>query len=223
MAKDKKDKKIKIGEVWLEGVRLSFADLWQAKKFSNKPEDQDKKARYKANFLLPKDNSLQGKHLGKKMPALIALKKAKEAVLREWDPNFNMKKLKAAAHCVRDGDEETWDGYEGHFYLSSTNTTAPVVVNQMREPLKESSGMPYSGCYVNAIVELYVQKPGTNDDGSPRPLRVNGSLKAVQMKAKGDAFGAEPIDPMEGFDDISGEEGGDYDGDDDDDDGDDLV
>ena len=142
------------------------------------------------------------------MSALIALKNAKEAVLREWDASFDPKKLKAAAHCVRDGDEETWDGYEGHYYVSSTNTTKPVVVDQMRQPLLESSGRPYSGCYVNGIVELYVQKPGKNDDGTPRPLRVNASLKAVQMKADGEAFGAEPVDPMAAFEDISGEEGG---------------
>jgi hypothetical protein len=209
-----KEKKVRIGEVFIAGARLSFADLWTPKKFSNDPKDADKKARFKANFLLPKDNTVMGKWKGKTMPALIALKKAKEAVLHEWDPKFDPRKLKEDAHCVRDGDKsgvvEVYDGYEGQYYVSSTNTTAPVVVDQVRKPLLESSGRPYSGCYVNGIVELYVQKPGKNDDGTPRPLRVNASLKAVQMKADGEAFGAQAIDPMKGFEDISGEEGGDY-------------
>lgn len=190
-----------IGEVFLKNVRLSFPDLFEPKTFKNK-DGSESKPRYGCSFLLPKDNSAVGKYPGpegKTMPALIALKKAKEAVLLEYDSKFDFKKLKAANHCVRDGDEERYDGYENMFYVSCGNPKQPVLVDELRKKIEQSSGKLYGGCYVNAIVRLWVQKPGKNDDGTPRPLRVNCSVEAVQHWEDGEAFGRKPIDPTKGF------------------------
>lgn len=214
---------VDVGEVFLRKVRLSFWDGFRPKTFKNE-DGSESSPRYGANFLLPKDNSAVAKYpgpKGKEMPALVALKKAKLAILKKHDPNFDPKKLKPQYHCVRDGDQETYDGYEDHYYVSSGNTQKPVIVDTVRtRELTEADGRPYSGCYVNAIVRLWVQKPGKNKDGSPRPMRVNASLEAVQFAGDGEQFGRKRVDPNDAFEDLEGDEIGD---DDDDGDDDDLV
>ncbi len=224
---DKKPKKADVGEVFLRCVRLSFAeDIWRPKTFRNK-DGSESIPRFSCNFLINKKNPGKAKYLGKQMPMMEALKRAKKAALQKkfGERDGLKKKVKPENHCVRDGNLEDWDGYEDHWFISASNKTAPGIVDISKRPLKESDGRPYSGCYVNAIVRLWAQPPGTAADGSPIPLRVNGSLEAIQFLKDGERFGATPVDTDTAFDDESeeyGEEFGD-DGEDDDDDDDDIL
>lgn len=185
-----------LGEVRLKNVRLSFANLFEPQQgIMDEATGKRGEPKYNCSFLIPKDTA-DGKAI------MAALKKAsaevKEAKWGKNQPNLKPEKL-----CVRDGDLEAYDGYAGHFYVSSSNSRQPVLVDRDRSPLQKESGKLYSGCYVNAIVRIWAQD---NQYGK----RVNASLEAVQFLRHGEAFGAKPVDAMKAFDDeTEGAENGD--------------
>jgi len=222
-------KKESVGKVTLLNVRASFLALFTPD--SRTQDDGTIRETWKGNFFIPKDNPniVSAIYLGKRMTAMEALKKAGAAAREsKWGAESAAKKwpkLKADRVYLRDGDEETWDGYAGQHYISSNSpvTERPSVITNRKdgagnwieaEPGKKNA--PYSGCYVNAVIEVWVQD---NKHGK----RLNCKLKAVQFFRDGDAFSANvPVDVNEEFtDDMAGTEGsigGDFEADDDDDD-----
>jgi hypothetical protein len=150
-------------------------------------------------------------------------KAADEAKAKKWGSNpKDWPKLKPEKICLRDGDLEDYDGYEGMLYVSSNSpsTRPPQVVTNRRDSKTGSwleagpgqKGSPYSGCYVNAVVRLWAQD---NKHGK----RINASLEVVQFLRDGEAFGAAPVNADDKFtDDMVGDVadiGDDDDGDDD--------
>lgn len=85
--------------------------------------------------------------------------------------------------CLRDGDNKEYDGYAGMMYVTSRNKARPIVVDRRCNPVTEADGLVYSGCYVNARVELWAQD---NANGK----RINAKLLGIQFVRDGDAFGA---------------------------------
>lgn len=200
------------GRVTLLNVRLSFADIWRPKTFK-RPDGSESAPKFSANGLIDKEKEAAGeikaKYKGKIMPVLQALKAAKhDAMVKKLgsDEKAEKSKVKPENYCVRDGDLENWDGYEGNYYISASNSKAPGIVGKDKRKLTEADGIPYSGCYVNMVVTMWCQLPGKNDDGSPKPMGVFGSLEAIQYKGPGEAFGAKPVDTDEVFEDISDED-----------------
>ena len=220
------------GKVTLLNVRLSFANLYEPNK--QKQDDGSVKENWKANFLIPKEEAakMEGVFKGKKMPILKAIKAAgDEAKAKKWgDDEKKWPKLKAEKKCFRDGDEENWDGYAGQHYISANAVLAdrPTVITNRKdangkwiEAEPGGKNAPYAGCYVNAVLVLWVQD---NEHGK----RLNAQVKAVQFLKDGEAFGGTSIDVDEEFeDDMVGSEGsiGDDFSDDDDDgeDDDDMI
>jgi hypothetical protein len=208
-----------VGKVTLLNVRLSFAALFEPDK--RKQDDGTIRETWKSNFLFPKGGGdVMAMFHGKKVPIMEALKKAgDEAREKKWGDKKNWPKLKPDRVAVRDGDLEDWDGYEGMTYLSANAPLAdrPQVVTNRKnkdgwiEAEPGGKGSPYSGCYVNAVVELWCQD---NEHGK----RLNAKLKAVQFVADGEPFGAAPVDVNDEFtEDMIGDQadiGGDFDGDD---------
>lgn len=200
-----------IGEVRLKDVRLSFAHL-----FSPQPGKKDPKTgitgepRWNAAFLISKTTPAGKAEIAKIKAAANDAKRAR------WGDEKNWPKLKPERLCLRDGDLENYDGYEGHVYLAAgrsvktkdgAENTPPVLVDRdPSTPLTRASGKLYSGCYVNAVVRLWAQ------DDAEFGKRINASLEAVQFVRHGDAFGARPVNPMEAFEDITEEEGEDIGG-----------
>jgi hypothetical protein len=186
-------KKVDIGEVKLKNVRLSFAHLFQPQEGKVDDETGVKgEDKYNCSFLINK-SSPEGKAL------IAAIKAAAEKVKKaKWGDNIP--KLKPEKVCLRDGDLEEYDGYEGTAYVSASNSKPPVLIDRKKDKdgkwikLTGSEGLLYSGCYVNGIVRLWAQD---NKHGK----RINASLEAVQFLTHGDAFGAKPIDADEAFDD----------------------
>lgn len=213
MASDKDQ----VGQVKLTDVRLSFASLFEPNVQKN--DDGTERKTWKSNFLIPKD---KGDAHAK---AIIAkVKKAKEEVLeKKYGPETaknKWPKFKADRLFFRDGDEENWDGYEDMWYISANAPLdrRPRVISNRKdkdgrwidaEPGER--GVPYSGCYVNAIIRVWVQD---NEHGK----RINASLEAVQFRRDGDPFGAAPIDVDSEFDDDDVGDEGEIDMDDGDDD-----
>lgn len=197
-----------IGRVTLLGVRLSFADIWRPKSIK-RTDGTESPPKYSANFLIPKDaTGLFGKYKGKKMPIMEALKAAKMDALSKKLGADKAKdaKVKPQNYAVKDGDLENYDGYADMYFVSANNAKQPPIAGKDKRPLKEADGIPYSGCYVNAVITLWCQLPGTTANGDPKPLGVFASLEAIQFAKHGTAFGAKPVDIDEEFDDITDED-----------------
>ena len=209
------DKGEVVGEVILKDVRLSFFNGFHpSKDRTDKKTGEVIKGNYNANFLMEKGTP------GTKANQAKLKKASHDAKVKKWGENEDKwPKLKPEKLCVRDGDLEDYDGYEGMIYLSANSSRKPQIITNRKgkdkkwiEATEGGPGAPYSGCYVNALVRLWAQD---NEHGK----RLNASLEVVQFLRDGDAFGAAPVDPNEKFgDDMVGDEAelGDEDEDDDD-------
>jgi Protein of unknown function (DUF2815) len=172
--------------ILLRDVRLAFPSLWKATAPKTGGE-----AAFSASFLIPKTH----KQIAELKTAFKTLAKEK------WGAKADavLKALEAADKvCLHDGDSKAdYEGFEGNLYVSARAKVRPSVFDQQRQELSEADGKPYSGCYVNASLELWPQ-----DNGFGK--RINAQLRGVQFLRDGDAFagGSRPADADE-FDEIS--------------------
>lgn len=197
------DKEV-IGEVLLRDVRLSFADIYKpAKDRKDSKTGEIIKGKHGANFLMEKGTE------GTKANQAKIKKAGHDAKVKKWGANeSSWPKLKPEKLCLRDGDLEDYEGYEGNLYLSANSERKPQVITNRKgkdgrwiEATEGGQNSPYSGCRVNALVRLWVQD---NEHGK----RLNASLEVVQFLADGPAFGAAPVDPNDRFtDDMVGDVG----------------
>lgn len=169
----------------LRDVRLAFPSIWKATTPAGGGE-----AAFSASFLLPPTH--------KQLPEI---KKAMLNVATEkWAAKAPAiyKTLEASDKlALHDGDTKSeYDGFEGNLFVSTRSKTRPTVFDGERNELSEADGKPYSGCYVNASIELWAQD---NQFGK----RVNAQLRGVQFLRDGDAFagGSRPADADE-FDEL---------------------
>lgn len=200
------EKKIVRGRLKLEGVRLSFADIWRPKGIT-RGDGTTSPPKFSANFLIPKDGDLTGVVAGKRMPIMEALKRAKiDAIAKKLgEEKAKALKIKASAYAVKDGDEENYDGYANQWYVSASNSIQPKIIGRDKRRLSEADGVIYSGCYVNAVITLWYQPAGVKND-NPVPHAVYGSLEAIQFARDGESFGAPSVDIDEDFDDLTDDE-----------------
>lgn len=192
-----KKKKVDPCTITLKDVRLSFADAIFAPK-KPKPDKDGKQGdpKYHTNALMPKTGH-------ESTPTNLALwRKARDAAMEKEFGADKAKwpKIKDDRKCVRDGDQEDWEGYENQWYISAgaPEDRPPKLVH--RDPhveVKKSDGLLYSGAWVNLRVNIWAQN---NEHGK----RINATLLAIQFVRKDEAFGAAgPIDIDEAFEDIS--------------------
>jgi hypothetical protein len=91
------------------------------------------------------------------------------------------------------------DRYHPTFVLSSYRKQAdgrPRVVDEKNNLLDGSEGKPYPGCYVNALVELYLT-------GKPNP-GIRCGLVGIQFYRDGDNFGAASVASEDAFAPVEG-------------------
>jgi hypothetical protein len=162
----------------LNNVRLSFAKgLFEPRAL--KPGDTPK---YSCHFLFPAEHE--------------AMKTVQDAILAEakakWPSNWQqvLATLKAADRlCLRDGAVKGAtpyaETYKGMFFLSASNAIRPTAVDCVAgpdgkaRPLTAVDGKLYSGCYVNAEVDVYaLDKKGWD-------LRACATLMGVQFLRDG--------------------------------------
>lgn len=151
-------------------VRISFAQgLFEAK-----PGADGGEPKFSSSFIFPKDH-----------PVVAALSSMVIQVANEkWGVKAGevLKQLKAADRLpVHDGDAKaTIPGYAGNLFLNASNKVKPLVVDaNPAHQLTAMDGKPYSGSYVNAIVEIWAQD---NKFGK----RINASLAGVQFVRDGE-------------------------------------
>jgi len=161
-------------KIKLPNVRLSFPSLYNRASFDGN------QGKFEATFLINKDTQA----------SLIAeLRKAIDAELAKANI-----KVPEAKWALKDGDDVEYDGYAGHISLKASSNKRPTIIDRDKTPLMEDdANAPYAGCYVNAIVDFWVQN---NNYGK----RVNCNLYGVQFVKDGESFGSGPVDVTDDFD-----------------------
>lgn len=180
-------------KVKLQEVRLIYPDLFTPVEYTI----GDGKPRYNATFLIEpgSENDKLIKAAIKAVADEKFLKKA-PANLKQWEGN-------PQKYCYLDGnakeDERYTDTWVLAAHTSAKRPPAPKVIDRNKTPLTERDGKPYSGCYVNAAVEIYAQ-------GDPN-TGIRASFTIVQFVRDGDAFGAGTPTSVDEFDDLGVEDG----------------
>ena len=175
-------------KIKLTNVRLSFAQLFEAKTVNG-----EGKPAFSASFLInPND------------PQVAMINAAIETVAKDkWGvkADAQLKVMRTADKtCLHSGDlKANYDGFEGMLYVSSRNTLRPLVIDVDKSPLVAEDGKPYSGCFVNASVELWAQD---NNYGK----RVNATLMGVQFFKDGESFSGGGVADADDFDDLSADD-----------------
>lgn len=169
--------------VQLRNVRIAFPQLFEPKAFG------DGDPAFSASFLMPPDHA-----------AVKELEAAIQAAADEkWGAKSKevLKGLKAADKtCLHNGDSKgEYDGFAGNMFVSARSKTAPKVLDRKKNILLPRDGIPYGGCYVNALLDVWAQD---NDFGK----RVNATLAGVQFVRDGDAFGSGRPASEDEFDDL---------------------
>lgn len=171
--------------IQLKNVRLAFPDIWTPVAFE---EGQEKK--YGATFLIQK-NDAQIKAIQKAINevAVAQWKEKAKTVLGSLTGNAN--KI-----CFVDGETKAYDGFSECMALSAKNKRRPLIVDRNKEPLIEDDGKPYSGCYVNASLEIWAQE---NKWGKG----IRATLRGIQFLRDGDQFGGGSVANQDEFEDFS--------------------
>lgn len=115
-----------------------------------------------------------GEKTGKKVPAW----KAAYGTFEDDQKGLRKGNLK------KNQSGEIYDGFEDNLYVVAKNETRPGIYDRDTSPLVEEDGRPYSGCFVNAEIDVWaLAKRGVKK-------RIVNDLLGIQFVKDGDAFGA---------------------------------
>jgi hypothetical protein len=202
-------------KVIVKNARLSFNDLFKAKSIrGGKPRfsttliclngDEDGNPDNLETVVIYTNN--EGKRITKPYAKLeeICNHVAKEkwgkvpTKMKNWAYN------KADGSTTREeytnDDGEYWSGFNGEtFYITAAKQeerckdSKMTVLDQHKQPIASNSGLIFSGCFVNVVIDIY---PFDNEEGKG----ITASLEGVQLKKKGEALGITQIDAADEFD-----------------------
>lgn len=170
--------------VVLSDVRLGFPKLWQADKAT-----EDSKPRYSAHAIIDPETEAGKANLEKIKAAL------KYVGEKEWGDKWVtiFKNLEKNRKSYRLGDTHTnsegdvYAGYEGMHMVSASRAEhqgRPQTLDRRKNPVVESDGVIYAGCYVDMVVSFYAVT-GKERGGNG----IFSSLELVRFRRDGDAFG----------------------------------
>lgn len=171
-----------MAKIKLNNVRLSFPNLFRKAVFSGE------ETKFEATLLLDKKKHAE---TIKEIETAIAA-----AIKEKWQGK--VKAIPADKLCMKDGDNFDYAGYAGNMSFKASSNKRPLVLDRDRSPLTEDDGKIYAGCYVNAMVELWVQD---NQYGK----RVNANLLGVQFAKDGEPFADGAVASADDFDIVEGE------------------
>lgn len=158
-------------KVHIKNVRLCFAhNLFSPSK--PRVASADSKEKYQGEFIIERDSEAFN----------LMIEAINEAAKLEWGEKAPdvLKQVKAAGKlwCLRDGDTKDRPEYQGKMVVSAKNEIAPLLVDEHRKEIAKNSGKLYSGCYVNAIIDVKA--------GSQPSKQVWAYLLGVQFWADGE-------------------------------------
>lgn len=173
-----------MAKIKLNNVRLSFPSLFHKAVF------EGNETKFEATFLLDKDAHAD------------VIKGIKSDIAKRIKEDLKGAKVSAERICLKDGDDFDYTGYAGCMSFKASNNKRPLIIDRDKSPLTEDDNKLYAGCYVNAIVELWVQN---NAYGK----RINANLLGVQFFKDGEPFAdgeSGSVDDFDAFDDDSGDD-----------------
>lgn len=165
------------GKIKLNNVRLSFPSLFRKAQF------QGEETKHEATFMLHKERDAD------------KIEEIKKAIAEKIKTDLKGAKLPSDKICLKDGDESGRDEYAGHYTIKAANSKRPKVIDRDKTPLAEDDGKPYSGCYVNAVIDLWAQ---SNSYGR----RINANLLGVQFFKDGEPFESGSVADDDDFDEF---------------------
>lgn len=174
-----------MSKIKIQAARLSFPSLFNTAKFGG--EDTGK---YEATFVLDKVEHAE---------TIAGIKTQIERLMKEELKS----KVPSDKLCLKDGDDMGRPEFEGKYTIKASTKRRPLVINRDKSPITESDNVIYAGCYVNAIVSLWVQN---NSWGK----RINAQLDGVQFCRDGEPFGDGGVSVDE-FDAFGGDADDDFD------------
>jgi hypothetical protein len=206
-------------KVIVKNARLSFNDLFKAK------ATQDGAPKYSATLICLDGSDKDGNKTtisytnsdGKKMSVPFAkmddlcnhVLKEKFGKVPAKAANWAFNKADGSTHreeYVND-DGEFWAGFDAETYYISAGKKEEsckggkmTVLDQQKQPIEANSGLIFSGCYVNAVIDIYAYDSDKGGKG------VTASLEGIQLKKKGEALGITQIDAEDEFDEEEIEE-----------------
>lgn len=138
---------LKEGQLIIRNARLGYPKLFNPEGIKGDPTS---KPRYGCQLMLPKSDTKTKAKLDAEIERLAKI-------------NFKGVKPKSKDLCFRDGDGEDGDETTEGFWLISANRSEkqgrPQIVDKDGQTTLDSSdGKPYAGCWVNALISVYVPK-----------------------------------------------------------------
>lgn len=171
----------------LRNVRLSFPDLFEAKQYQGQGPFY-----YRATFLMAPDSAEK-----KAIDAAI-----KQVATDKWNAKATAKLPGILANpqkcCFIDGNLKEYNGYAGNWALTAVRSEehgAPAVVDRLKNPLTAKDGKLYSGCYVNAVVDIRA-------DDNAYGAAIRAALVSVQFVKDGESFGGASPASANDFDEL---------------------
>ena len=158
------------GQIMVPNARLGYPKLYKADGIKGDPTS---KPRFGCQLYLPKTDE----KTKAKIDAEIA---------RLSKTHFKGVKPKVKDLFFRDGDGEDGDeNTAGHWIISANRAETqgrPQVVDRARKPIDSANQSDvYGGCYVNALIALFVPKNWS---------KICASLEIIQKVKDGESFGA---------------------------------
>lgn len=170
--------------IMLKNVRLSYEHVWEPQSVNGS------EPKYSASLIIPKSDA----------ELIKQVEEATERVVQEDGPKkFGNKvpRLSMLKTPLRDGDTDRDDpGYADSMFINASSRTRPGIVDQNVQPILDREEV-YSGCIVNASVELYVFNVNGNRG-------VAAGLGNIQKVADGERLGGGGIKAESEFSAIEG-------------------
>lgn len=191
-------------KIIIRNARLSFNDLFAAKSINGG------EPKFTVTGICSEDTTVkytdpEGKQITKSHDAMS---KICDHVLKEKFGKVPAKAEnwvynKADGSTTRDqyvnDDGDYWAGFDEHTWFISAGKRADrckdgkmTILDQHKQPIAANSGLLFSGCYVNLVLDVYAYD---GDSGKG----VTASLEGVQLLRKGDALGFTQIEAGDEF------------------------
>lgn len=171
-----------MNRIILRNVRLIYPNLYETESFQGSDT-----GKYSATFLIPATDKEVLKTIQKEIQNLC-----------KYNQGFNMEELKKKERlCIVKGEDTNKpETYKGYYRLKASYVNPPTVIDRNKNPIPEENNCFYSGCYVNASIDLWAV------DSAPNPKRISANLYAVQFVDDGEKIGGVPEVPAEVTDDF---------------------
>ncbi len=153
-------------QIKIENARLN----WAAGLFAPSAAVPGATEKYNCHLILMPDTICRTMDGAAISPDAAIEKIAREAFGANWKPMLEA--ISWDKKCVRPGsrnidkDGNVRPEYQGNLFIAAKNSTAPAVFDNCNDPqtgkvmrVTEQSGRIYSGCRVNAKIEIYAMVP----------------------------------------------------------------